>query len=159
MKNSEIIALVNNGAAAFTNYSLSPAHAYKAFKFKKVLKKAFDSIAANEQELPKEAGIEDSKAFDDKFKELREIENPTEEQKKELEECKAKYEKFIDLRQQLLNDDTPLEGIKTLPYEEWFSLRYENKALKLANGREVEVFPDWAEEILEGVLWEAPEEE
>lgn len=159
MKNHEIIALVNNGALAITNYDLEPSQAYKAYKFKKALKAAFDAIVSKEQDLPKEVGIEDAAAFDAQFKELHEKEELTNEEVEQLKELSEKYNKFIGLRQALLNDDANLEGVKTMPYEQWFTLKAENREKILPNGSKVEVFPDWAEEILEGVLWEAPDNE
>ena len=158
MKNHQIIALVNNGALAITNYDLEPSHAYKAYKFKKALKAAFDAIGAKEQDLPKEVGIDDPQAFDNRFKELHEKEELSKEEREELKDMTEKYEKFIGLRNELLNDEVELEGVKRMPYDQWFILKAENREKSLG-GKKVEVFPDWAEELLEGVLWEAPEEE
>ena len=69
MKNIDIINLANGGILAITANDLDAAHAYKVIKFKKAVKKAFESIVESEKEILKEAGIEDAQAFDKERKE------------------------------------------------------------------------------------------
>ena len=72
MKKIEIISLANAGVQAITNHDLSPEHAYKVVKFRKALNAAYEAIGKDEEEIRKDAGIENPKAFDDELKILRE---------------------------------------------------------------------------------------
>ena len=105
LKNNEIIALVNAGLLNTTEHDVPAADAYKAYKFRKAVDKAFDAIAEKDRELPKTAGVENGK-------------EPTEEQTK----------KIIELRTALYNDETELEGnIVPMSWEGFHALANENK--------------------------------
>lgn len=156
MKNSEIVFLANNGALVITNHTLSPAHAYKVFKFRKALAKAFEAIQESEKSLLSDCGVEDARAFDARLEELRAVENPTDEQKAELNEKTEIVNRYVALRNQMYGEDVTLDCHK-IPYEEWFKLQNENKEVEVF-GRKVDVLSGLAEDVLEGVLWEAPEE-
>ena len=105
LKNNEIIALVNAGLLNTTEHDVPAADAYKSYKFRKAVEKAFNAIAEKDRELPKTAGVEDGK-------------EPTEEQTK----------KIVELRVALYNDETELEGnIVPMSWEGFHALANENK--------------------------------
>lgn len=160
MKNYEVITLVNAGVLQTTAHDVAPAHAYKLYKLKKALEKALAAIQESEKGLVKDAGIEDAQAFDDRGRELAKMkpEELTEEQKAEKREREAKLSKMGELRRALYEDEAALEGLKTVPYDVWFALQKENRAVK-AGGQETDVLTGAVESILEGVFWEAPKEE
>lgn len=145
LKNNEIIALVNAGLLNTTEHDVPAADAYKSYKFRKAVEKAFNAIAEKDRELPKTAGVEDGK-------------EPTEEQTK----------KIIELRVALYNDETELEGnIVPMSWEGFHALANENKrtAIQVPAGlREdgstkfITQFVDTfraCEGILEGILFKA----
>ena len=47
---------------------------------------------------------------------------------------------------------------KTMPYEVWHQLQVENSK-KVIDGKEVDILSGYVEDLLEGVLWEAPKED
>lgn len=146
MKTIDILNLTNAGILSITANDLDAAQAYKVLKFKKAVKKAFESIMESEQEILKEAGIEDAVAFDKERKELIESgANP-----KRLEEMNKQLSRVLELRANLYKEDMELD-CKALPFEQFHALQCENK--DLAN-KPLNTFED----LLEGVLWEAPEE-
>lgn len=148
LKNNEIIVLVNAGLLNTTEHDVPAADAYKSYKFRKAVEKAFNAIAEKDRELPKTAGVEDGK-------------EPTEEQTK----------KIIELRTALYNDETELEGnIVPMSWEGFHALANENKrtAIQIPTGEKNEDgSPKFAtqfvdtfracEGILDGVLFKAEE--
>lgn len=147
MKNIDIINLVNGGALAITANDLDAAQAYKVLKFKKALRKAHEAILDAENDLMKEAGIEDGVAFDKERAELvKSDENPD-----RLAELNKTFERYAALRNNLYGEDVTLEGVKTLPYDVFHTLQCENKE----NPRKP---LNYFEEALEGVLWKEEEE-
>lgn len=147
MKHIDILNLTNAGVLAITANDLDAAHAYKVLKFKKAVKKAFESIMESEREILKEAGIEDAAAFDKERKEL--IESGS--NKERLDELDKQLSRVIELRGNLYKEEVELD-CKTIPFEQFHLLQRENK--DLAN-KPLNAFED----LLEGVLWEAPNEE
>lgn len=141
LKNHIIIALVNSGLLSTTEHDVPAKDAYKAYKFRKAIGKAFNELLEKEKDFPKLAGVEDGK-------------EPTEEQAKRITE----------LRVEMLNDESDLGDIKTMGYESYHILANENRRTtvpiqdgdKVVN-RIVDIFQAF-QEALEGVLWEAPEE-
>ena len=160
MKNYEVITLVNAGVLQTTAHDIAPSHAYKLYKLKKALEKALSAIQESEKGLVKDAGIEDPQAFDERGRELAKIkaDELTEEQKAERKEREEKLSKMGELRKALYEDEAALEGLKTVPYDVWFTLQKENRAVRVG-GQETDVLSGAAESILEGVFWEAPKEE
>ena len=71
LKNNEIIALVNAGLLNTTEHDVPAADAYKSYKFRKAVDKAFNAIVEKDRELPKTAGVENGK-------------EPTEEQLRQM---------------------------------------------------------------------------
>ena len=157
MKNSDVVYLVNSGVQLTTGHSLSNASAYKAFKFRKVLSSILNSVSEGEKGLLTEVGIEDASKFDERLAVLRATEKPTEEEVKELETMQAQLEKYSGLRDQLYNEEADLSSVKAMNYDDWRKLQNENKEVEV-NGVKKDVFSGKVEELLEGVLWAAPEE-
>lgn len=148
MKKLEILSLRNAGILAISANNLDSAHAYKVLKFKRAVKAALDGIMESERAILEEVGIKDAEAFDKERNELQKSgENP-----ERLEELDKQMERLVELRKVLYEEDVTLEGVKTLPYDQWHALQAENKAL---SHRPLNVFED----LLEGILWAAPEEE
>lgn len=135
MKNMDIVTLQNQGLQLATAHDADPAHAYKLFKLRKAVDKAYNNLAEQEEALRTECGIERGK-------------KPSEEASK----------KFYELQKALMKDDSPLEGIKAVPYDVWIQLQKENRA-KEFNGKKIDVLSGAVELILEDVFWTAPAEE
>ncbi len=156
MKKSDIIILSNFGVGLITNHNIPVEHAYKVVKFRKALTSALESIGKDEEALRKDTGIEDAKAFDDELKNLREKISRTDEEQARLDEMEAQLKRFVELRNEMLNEDVDL-NIKTMPYEAWHALQKENCEREI-NGKKADILSGYVEDLLEGVLWEAPEE-
>lgn len=147
MKNIDILNLANTGILSITANDLDSAQAYKVLKFKKAVRKAFEAIIESERDILKEAGIEDGQAFDKERNELRENgSNP-----ERLAELDKQFSRFMELRNNLYKEDVELD-CKVMPYEQFHILQKENKEVQ---GKPLNVFED----VLEGVLWETPNEE
>ena len=158
MKKSEILALVQCGVLNATQHSVSSTHAYKVFKLKSVVRKAFEAILEQEKELAKECGIENAEDFDRRRNELFRNKEKTKEEINELEGMNEKFAKFAQMRNELYNEEeSGINSIKTMPFEEWRKLQDENKDVETSFGK-VDVFSGAVEELLFGVLWKAPEE-
>lgn len=172
VKNALIMALAGSGIDNTTNHDIPVKDAYKAFRFRGAVKKAAAEIEKKREELVKEAGIEDGNEFDAKLKELRAVAEPTEEQKNELAELEGKFRKFQDLWKELMDDETELDGVKTMSYESFHALSKENRNTRVSvptgeKGKDglpkfaiafVDVFDQFAGD-LEGILWYAPKDE
>ena len=157
LKNSIIVALIQNGLLRTTEHDVPVADAYKAFKFRTAVDKANREIDEKCQGLVKSVGIENGQTFDARLQELRSAENPTEEQKQELAEMQKKLAKFKELYVELMNDESELEGVRSMPYASFHALANENRALIAPGGeRPIDIFSIFATE-LENVLWVAPE--
>lgn len=156
MKNSDVVYLVNSGVQLTTGHSLSNASAYKAFKFRKVISSILNSVSEGEKGLLTEVGIDDASKFDERLAVLRATEKPTEEEVKELETMQAQLEKYSGLRDQLYNEEADLSSVKAMNYDDWRKLQNENKEVEV-NGVKKDVFSGKVEELLEGVLWAAPD--
>lgn len=157
MKKSDILTLVNAGVLQATQHELSNAHGYKVFKFKSLVRKGATDIQDAETELQKECGIEDAAAFDARRDELRKNGARTADEQKELEGMDEKLKTYLAQREEMLKEEVTLD-VKALPYDEWVKLQNENKAVELI-GRKADVFSGIVEELLFGVLWNAPDEE
>lgn len=85
--------------------------------------------------------------------------------RKQLEEIIEREKEIGDneaLMNEMRNEDITLGGVKTMSYESYHALSVENKSVAVTNneGNLIGRFAPFAlcEEILEGVLWVAPEE-
>ena len=144
MKNYDIINLVNCGVLVITANDIEASHAYKVLKFKKAVRKAYEAIIDSDKAFLEEVGITDPEAFD---KERKEATDPA-----RIAEMGKTARRLFELRKARDNEDAALEGVKTIPYEVFHALQKENKDIQ---GKPLNAFED----ILEGVLWEAQEEE
>lgn len=148
LKNRDILTLVNAGLLKTTEHDVPAADAYKAYKFRRAVEKAFDALAEKDGELPKSAGVEDGQ-------------KPDAEQEK----------KISALREELYADEVELDGnIVPLSWEGYHALSNENKkvAVQMPTGETnedgsmkfvtqfVDVFRS-LEPLLEGVLFKAEE--
>lgn len=147
MKNHNIVSIVNAGILTISANDLDAVLAYRVIKFKKAVKKALDSIMSAENDILKELGIEDVLAFNKERSNLLESGS----NKKRLAELDKKHERFVELQKNLYNEDAKLEDVAPLTFEQFHELQKENRELKF---KPLNAF----EEILEGVLWEAPNE-
>lgn len=142
MRNSDIIYLQLNGLQAVTAHTLQAADAYKTFKLKKAVDNAFNAIVEAEKRLMAEHGIERGK-------------QPKDE---------AAAERYIGERNALLEDDTPLDGVRTVSYRTWLALQRENREKVSPDAddggsRTLDLLAGKTEMILENVFWTAPQEE
>ena len=136
-----------SGILFITANELDSAHAYKVFKFKEAIKKAASAIDEANAALLKEVGIKDAKSFDEEYAKLHDSGADPEK----FAQMDAKMARLRELRKQLFDEDLELEGVKTLPFEQFHELQKENKDLP---GKPLNTF----EAQLEDVLWVAPEE-
>ncbi len=155
MKNLDILIMINSGINNITNYDLSAANAYKVMKFRNILVKKYEEIQEKERQILNDANIDDPQAFDERYKTLNETENRTDEQNAELADLNSKYNAWIKARTDMLNTDVELEGVKTISFEDWHTLRKENRP---KDEKAIDPLNNYVESILENVLWKAPEE-
>jgi len=154
MKNQDIITLVGNGILAVTAHDIPAAHAYKVLRFKKAVREAFANIQAAEKEMFSEMGIDNTSAFNARLKELREtLGDDTDE----LDEMENQVARVSELQAELRNEDVALDGVKPMPYDIWHDLQNENKAVSFADGKK-DLLTGWTEDVLENILWVAPED-
>ncbi len=154
MKKQTIIVLANAGIAAMTNHSLDTAQAYKVVKFRKAFNAALDAIAEDQKALLKESGIgEDTQSFNKEMDELRKA-NRTPEQEAKLKEMEAQLKRYNEMNGELIKEEVTLD-CKAMPYEDWRKLQNENKEV---GDKKVDLLSGYVEDVLEGVLWVAPEE-
>lgn len=147
MRNIDILNLAKADIFSVSANTLEAAHAYKVVKFKGAVRKIAEAIDEEQKAIAKEAGIEDTAAFDKERAELRKTNSNPER----LAELDKQLGRFIELRENFYKEPVELEGVKTIPYEQFFALQKENKDLE---GKPLEAYAD----LLEGVLWAAPEE-
>lgn len=154
MKKQTIIMLANAGIQSITNHSLDTAQAYKVVKFRKAFNAALDAIAEDQKALLKESGIgEDTQSFNKEMDELRKA-NRTPEQEAKLKEMEAQLKRYNEMNGELLKEEVTLD-CKTIPYEDFRKLQEENRE----NGeKKIDLLSGYVEDVLEGVLWTAPEE-
>ncbi len=157
MKKQDIVRIVRAGCLDISNHSLNTAHAYKVVKFRKSLRAAVRSIDEDTENCRQDAGIKDASAFDKELFELRKNKERGAEQQERLNEMEDALRRFHGLREQMLEEEIEFDGVKALPYEEWRLLQDENKEKEI-NGRKVDILSGEIEDLLEGVLWTAPEE-
>ncbi len=155
MKKSDIIAMVNGGLLNATQHELGTAHSYKVFKLKSEVRKVNQKIADDEEALRKENGIEDAAAFDERLNVLRGLKSRTTDEEKELADMLKKMDGYFAQRELLLDEEVTLDGIKKIPYEAWRTLQDENREVDFM-GHKTDVFSGLTEDVLFGILWEAP---
>lgn len=157
----EVLALANAGMLNVSARTLSARDRYNVFDLKQKLKEALKRREEREKELIGECGIEDAAAFDARNEELRRKDTLTDEEQKELDGNRAKLETYFAQRSELDKDSVKME-VRPIGYEAWFALRDENARAKVKVGdkeTEADLIPDWAEAILFGKFWTAPEDD
>lgn len=157
MKKADIIFLKRQNIDQVTNHTLPVEHAYKVVKLRRAINDAYDSILKDEDACREAAEIKDGRAFDKELFELRNNTARTKEQDDRLNEMEAKLQRFIDLKEEMKKQDIAIDGTKTMPYEMWHKLQCENSDKDLG-GRKVDLLAGPVEDLLEGLLWEAPKE-
>lgn len=158
MKNFEMLTMINGGILNLTAYELDVAHAYKLVKFKNQMKAAQAKYTESYNSLVTEVGIEDGNTFDARMRELSKKEKLTKAEIEELDGMNAKLTRLTAMRNALDDEEVVLDGVKTMPYEQWFLLQKENKDLNMNFGDTSVALLTLAEPVLEGVLWAAPED-
>lgn len=154
MKKQTLIVLANAGIQSMTNHSLDTAQAYKVVKFRKAFNAAIDAIAEDQKALLKESGIgEDKQSFNKEMDELRKA-NRTPEQEAKLKEMEAQLKRYNEMNLELLKEEVTLD-CKAMPYEDWRKLQNENKEV---GDKKVDLLSGYVEDVLEGILWTAPED-
>lgn len=151
MNKADIINLVNAGVPGITNLTLDGKHAYKVLKFRRALLAAYQPIGDEYDAIRKEAGIEDPQAFDKERDELHAIVSRTAEQEKRMTELDKTFARYKELEHELLTEGVKLDCVP-MPYEDFHALQKENEKTcpALTHG--------YIEDVLEGVLWVAPED-
>lgn len=157
LKNFEVLNLINGGVAHCTALTLEPAHAYKVGKFRREATKAFGALVEAQKDIFKGYGIEDPDTLNKELAELAKVGNPTDEQKARLEELTKTVKGINEQLSELYNEEAKLEGIKAIPFEEWLALRKENNG-KSVSGKTFDIFNNYTEDLLMGILWEEPTE-
>lgn len=170
LKNEDIYTIVaigdvdiTSGLKKVTSHTLSPQGAYTVSRFKSEVERLAKEYSAQYNLLPKEAGIEDTAAFDKRANELKDKKNLNKNEQKELDEINSKKARLISLRKVIREQEVEV-NCKPMTYDDWFKFKNENKAVTVdifGDNREklgeVELF-ELIEMQCEGVLWKAPEE-
>ena len=143
MNKADIINLVHAGVPGITNLTLDGKHAYKVLKFRRALLAVHGQIRDEFSAIFKEAGIEDPQAFDKELAELREKAKPYTDAGKEIP---------AEIGGRLMKIEATFARYKALEGEDFHALQKENEKIcpALAHG--------YVEDVLEGVLWTAPED-
>jgi hypothetical protein len=151
MNKADIINLVNAGVPGITNLTLDGKHAYKVLKFRRALLAVHGQIRDEFSAIFKEADIEDPQAFDKERNELRALSSRTTEQEARLAELDKTFVRYKELEGEMLKEEVKLDCVP-MPYEDFHALQRENEKTcpAIAHG--------YVEDVLEGVLWTAPEE-
>lgn len=155
MKNKDIITLANCGALSITAHNIPAAHAYKVLKFKKSVRAAMLSFQDAERAIFSDCGVTDTANFNKRLNDLRgKLREEAEDT--ELAGMEKTIAEIQGLQKELKNEDVVLD-VKTMPYDVWHELQNENKAVPFDELTR-DVLSGEVEELLEGVLWEAPNE-
>ena len=157
MKNIDIIALANCGVLSITAHDIPAAHAYKVLKFKRAVKASMAAFQDAERAIFHDCGVSDVAGFNARLNELREKQR-SEDENAELHSMEKKIQEIQGLQNELREEDITLAGVKTMPYDVWHDLQNENKSVEIS-GKTIDVLSGDVEEVLEGVLWDSPEEE
>ncbi len=159
MKKVEIIKLVNAGILSMTAHNLKPAQAYKAFKLKREVEKAFKEIQEEQDAIKKDNGLtaekeEKAAKIVDKINVGTSV---SEDERQFLLINNEDNRKIASLFREANKAEVSLD-LKTIPYEDWRILQAENKEKNVGNNK-VDILGGEAEIILEGIFWDAPVED
>lgn len=158
MKKQDIITLVNCGILSMTAHDLKPAQAYKAFKLKKEVEKAFKAIQDEQKGIREEAGIteEMSEKISKIIDKVNMKSSVTEDEKQELLAYNELNRKVSSLYKEANKEDIEID-IKTIPFDDWRVLQEENRSKRIGEN-EFDILGEEAEIILENIFWEEPKE-
>lgn len=158
MKKQDIITLVNCGILSMTAHDLKPAQAYKAFKLKKEVEKAFKAIQDEQKGIREEAGIteEMSEKISKIIDKVNMKSSVTEDEKQELLAYNELNRKVSSLYKEANKEDIEID-IKTIPFDDWRVLQEENRSKRIEEN-EFDILGGEAEIILENIFWEEPKE-
>ena len=158
MKKQDIITLVNCGILSMTAHDLKPAQAYKAFKLKKEVEKAFKAIQDEQKGIREEAGIteEMSEKISKIIDKVNMKSSVTEDEKQELLAYNELNRKVSSLYKEANKEDIEID-IKTIPFDDWRVLQEENRSKRIGEN-EFDILGGEAEIILENIFWEEPKE-
>ncbi len=157
MKKLDIIKLYNAGIVEVSAQTLPAAHAYKVFKLKREVEKAYKAIEEEQEGIMEQQGL--TKGYRQEIAEIINMDatSRTDAQKAKVKEYTRAMQTVNDLFEQQGKDDVSLD-IKTIPYQQWRKLQAENKDRSI-NGRQVDILSGIAEIILCEVFWQEPTEE
>lgn len=145
MKKVNLLSMYDSGVFDITANSIDATNAYKVLKFKREGRKAYESYADSEKSIQEEVGIMDAEAFDkERHDLLANNSNPA-----RLEEMNKQFERYCELRRALLDEEVTF-SCNAIPYALFHELQRENQHIQ---NKPLNIF----EELLEGILWEAPE--
>lgn len=150
MKILDIIVAINSGFTKITCNDLSASSKYRVLKFKSILNKAFEQIQTLEKSILESCNIQDIQDIDSKIKKLEANKNRTEEENEEYKSLSNKMDSYLKIRTEMLQDDLTLNDISTISYEDWYTLRKEN--------RDKDYITNYIEDALKGVFWVEPDE-
>jgi len=150
MKILDIIVAINSGFTKITCNDLSASSKYRVLKFKSILNKAFEQIQTLEKSILDSCNIQDIQDIDSKIKKLEANKNRTEEENEEYKTLSNKMDSYLKIRTEMLQDDLTLNDIGTISYEDWYTLRKEN--------RDKDYITNYIEDALKGVFWVEPDE-
>ena len=158
MKKQDIITLVNCGILSMTAHDLKPAQAYKAFKLKKEVEKAFKAIQDEQKGIREEAGIteEMSEKISKIIDKVNMKSSVIEDEKQELLAYNELNRKVSSLYKEANKEDFEID-IKTIPFDDWRVLQEENRSKRIGEN-EFDILGGEAEIILENIFWEEPKE-
>ena len=158
MKKVDIITLINCGILSMTAHDLKPAQAYKAFKLKKEVEKAFKDIQEEQKGIREDNGL--TEEMENKVKGIIEKMNirssVTEDEKQEVLAHNELQRKVSSLYREANTEEVTLD-IKSIPYEDWRKLQEDRH--KVIGEKEYDILGGEAEIILEAIFWEEPKEE
>lgn len=155
MKNLDILIMINSGIGNITTYDLSAEDSYQVMKFRNFIIDKAEILQERELKILNEIGIVDIQAFDAKFKELREKADRTEQEESELKELANKYNAWLKSRTDMLNEEVDVIEVNPLSYDNWHKLRKENRP---KDKDATDPLNNYIEQVLENILWKAPEE-
>lgn len=142
LTNQDVHALVQGGLLLCSTHTLAPEHAYKVAKLRRSLKNVWESISDKDKELLTEAGINDDEIeWDEKhiFGKIKDL---------------NKAQRYMELKQAFMNDSAGISVVK-IPYSEYHKLAAENAK---KGAQESDIFNPMVEDILEGILFDYPED-
>lgn len=150
MKIKELIELYQGGILLISTHCLTATDSYKVVRFRKELRGIIEKVQTDERELMTEAGIADPEEFDRRRLELQKARVLTVEAGEELSRLDKMFGRFAEMREALKREEVEIFSPR-LDYDTWKKLQDEN------NTKDRDILSGPAEDILEGVLWVAPE--